>query len=225
MFAWGGWSLIAGPTPRVYEVLGISPCSGNATCLRLNGEYADGWPLVVLIALCASYLVGVFIVQRGLTGRTVGSMLFMFEVVGEDHRPLGVGRAALRSLAGAVDYLPCCVPIVGIVTIAATPTRQRVGDLAAGSIVVEARRNTEHSGAPPSPIPPTPSNQQQPGRPLSADESLPPRPPTMAAQLPPRTPGPLWDPSRGAHVLWDDAGSRWLVFDVNRQLWVVLRDQ
>ncbi len=222
MFVWGGWSLIAEPTPRVFDVLGISPCSGDSTCFRANNSYAHGWPLVILLALCAVYLVGVFIVQRGLTGRTVGSMLFMFEVVGEDLRPIGVGRAALRSLAGGIDYLPCCIPIVGVVTIAATPSRQRVGDLAAGSIVVDVRRNKSSSanGSGTGTEPSTPETGQRVG----VHEQLPLRPPTVAAQAPPRPPGPLWDPSRQAYVLWDEANDRWLIFDASSQQWIVLTE-
>ena len=199
-------------------MLGISPCSGDGTCFEANGRFASGWPLGILLVLSVVYLVGVFIVQRGFTGRTVGSMLFMVEVVGEDHRPIGVGRAALRCLSGAVDYLPCCVPIVGIVTIAATPSRQRIGDLAAGSIVVDARRS--------------PSTRDsavvvtEPGvgarRPVEVHEPLPVRPPTESAQAPPVPPGPLWDPSRRAYVLWDDHNDQWLVFDEATQQWVML---
>jgi uncharacterized RDD family membrane protein YckC len=218
--------LIAEPTPRVYDALGISPCSGDGTCFRMNDTYANGWPLVVLIAMCALYLVGVFVVQRGLTGRTIGSMLFMFEVVGEDLRPIGVGRAALRSLAGGIDYLPCCIPIVGVVTIAATPSRQRVGDLAAASIVIDARRNRSGSGngsGNDTGIGNTPSAPET-GKRVGVHEQLPSRPPTVTAHAPPRPPGPLWDPSREAYVLWDEAGERWLIFDSSLQQWIVLTE-
>jgi hypothetical protein len=170
----------------------------------------------MLITLAVSYLILVFILQRGLTGRTVGSMLFAFAVLGQDGRPIGVGRAVLRSLAGAVDYLPCCIPIVGIVTIGATPSHQRVGDLAAGSIVVDARRGDHH------PDPAVAVAQVTPGigfRPIEPGESLPPRPPTSTPGAPPRPPGPLWDPGRGAYVLWDERDGGWLQFDDATQRW------
>lgn len=218
--------MIAEPTPRVFEALGVSPCSGDGTCIRLNGTSASGWPLAVLIALCVLYLVGVFVVQRGLTGRTIGSMLFMFEVVGEDLRPIGVGRAALRSLAGGIDYLPCCLPIVGVVTIAATPSRQRVGDLAAASIVVDARRNRSGAGnghANDTGTGNTPSAPET-GQRVGVHEQFPERPPTVSAHAPPRPPGPLWDPSRQAYVLWEEIQSRWLIFDSSLQQWIVLSE-
>ena len=218
VFVWGGWSAISRPIPLEYQLFGLSPCSGNATCLASDGRYSDGWPVVLLIALSVIYLIGVFILQRGLTGRTIGSMLFAYSVVGEDGRPLGVPRALLRSVAGAVDYLPCCVPIVGIVTIGATPSHQRVGDLAAGSIVVDARRtgtSTDSDG----------TRNEHPGthtdsiRPVAPGEQLPSYPPTAANDAPPRPPGPLWDPTRQAYVLWDEANRCWLRFDDGAQQW------
>ena len=222
MFAWGGWSAISVPTPLAYRVLDISPCGGDATCFRTDGSYASGWPLVTLIALCALYLVGVFIVQRGLTGRTVGSMLFMVEVVGEDLQPIGVVRASLRSLAGAIDYLPCCIPIVGIVTIAATPSHQRIGDLAAGSIVVEARRSAVRAAAQDRGEAHSPAIGP---RPVDQREQLPVQPPTERTEAPPVPPGPLWDPSRRAYVLWDDQSDHWLIFDEPTQQWIRLHGE
>jgi uncharacterized RDD family membrane protein YckC len=201
----------------VFRFFGQGPCSGDATCVTSGDRYADGWPLVILIASAVTYLIAVFILQRGLTGRTVGSMLFAISVVGEDGRPLGIGRAALRSVAGAVDYLPCCIPIVGIVTIGATPSHQRVGDLAAGSRVVDAR--TAHSAVRTS----TSEDRTAPHpavRPVGPGESLPLRPPTSTPGTPPRPPGPLWDPSRQAYVLWDEHDGGWLQFDDSIQQWV-----
>ena len=97
------------------------PCEGRGLCTNVNDRYVQGWPMVVLTLVWVAYLVGVFVVQRGLTGRTVGTMLTGVVVVGDDGRPLGVGKGLLRSVAGVVDYLPCCLPIVGVVTILASP--------------------------------------------------------------------------------------------------------
>ena len=92
----------------------------------------------------AGYLVGVFVIQRGLTGSTLGTRLLGIVTVGHDGQPIGPVRALWRSVAGIVDYLPCCVPIVGIVTIFATTGHRRVGDMAAKSLVVERA----HLGSP-----------------------------------------------------------------------------
>lgn len=215
LFLWGGWWAIARQIPDLYRFFGVDPCGGQAICLSAGDTYAEGWPVVMLVVLAVVYLVGVFIVQRGLTGRTVGSMLFLLEVVGEDRRPIGINRALVRSVAGAVDYLPCLFPIVGVTTIIATPSRQRVGDMAAASIVIDARspaiepqEDTDHLPAGAGPIRP--------------DEVIPDRPPMMGGDGPPTPPGPLWDPSRQAYVQWDPQHGGWIVYDATRQQWLRL---
>jgi uncharacterized RDD family membrane protein YckC len=216
---WGLWSAISRPIPLEYRLFGASPCSGSASCLASNGRYSDGWPVVALIAIAVIYLIGVFVVQRGLTGRTIGSMLFSFSVLGADGRPLGIPRALLRSVAGAVDYLPCCVPIVGIVTIGATPLHQRVGDLAVGSLVIDTRRGFSVGGTDTSAARVIDGPGDDSIRPVDAGEQLPSQPPTAQVGAPPRPPGPLWDPTRQAYVLWDDANECWLRFDDASQQW------
>lgn len=229
LFVWGGWSAISRPIPIGYRLLDANPCSGDATCLASDGRYSSGWPVVVLILLSVMYLIGVFVVQRGLTGRTIGSMLFAYAILGEDGRPLGIRRALLRSVAGAVDYLPCCVPIVGIVTIGATPSHQRVGDLAVGSLVFDSGRGS-HRGQPAETRPDgnrietSIDTPRTAARPVDPGEQVPSHPPTATNDAPPRPPGPLWDPSRRAYVLWDDANRCWLRFDDSAQQWFRITD-
>lgn len=215
---WCGWWTISIPIPTASRVLGLGVCGGDATCVELDDRYAQGWPLLALIALCLAYLIGVFVLQRGLTGRTLGSMLFAFAVLGQDGRPLGIGRATLRSVAGAADYLPCCIPIVGIVTIGATPSHQRIGDLAVGSIVVDARPRS--GGGDPHLTDAATTGHDVVSRPVVPGERLPLRPPTSTPGAPPRPPGPLWDPSRQAYVLWDERNGGWLQFDEATQQWM-----
>jgi uncharacterized RDD family membrane protein YckC len=219
VFVWGMWSAISRPIPLEYQLFGASPCSGNASCLSANGRYSDGWPVIALIAIAVIYLIGVFVVQRGLTGRTLGSMLFSYSILGEDGHTLGIPRALLRSVAGAVDYLPCCIPIVGIVTIGATPLHQRVGDLAAGSFVTDARRGAFAGQTDRRQADGTSDSGDERIRSVDAGEQLPSQPPTAQVGAPPRPPGPLWDPTRQAYVLWDDANKCWLRFDDAAQQW------
>ncbi len=83
-----------------------------------------------------AYLIGVFVLQRGITGRTLGMNAFGLVTVNEQGQPLGPGMALVRSLAGIVDYFPCCFPLVGTITIFTTTGHRRVGDMAAKSFVV-----------------------------------------------------------------------------------------
>jgi uncharacterized RDD family membrane protein YckC len=57
------------------------------------------------------------------------------------------GRHLARTLLWVVDGFPYFIPgAVGLLCIAATPTRQRVGDIAAQTIVVPIRTRRGHVG-------------------------------------------------------------------------------
>lgn len=182
-----------------------------------------------------AYNVGVFVVQRGLTGRTLGTMALGVATVGGDGLPLGAPKALLRSVAGVVDYLPCCLPLVGIVTTFTTSGHRRVGDMAASSFVIDARwagspvpatGSTRTAPAPP-PGPPPRGGGWSPARPA---------PPAPAAQVPrwtdptatappatpptPAAPVPQWEPGRQAYVAWDPQRRQWLQFDQASQKWL-----
>jgi uncharacterized RDD family membrane protein YckC len=102
------------------------------TTRRVTGAGAliyYGWVL--------GYALGIYIFWRGLTGKTIGTVALGLRAVNEQGQPLGVGYALIRSVAGIVDYLPCCFPIVGTVTIFTTKGHRRVGDMAAKSFMVD----------------------------------------------------------------------------------------
>jgi uncharacterized RDD family membrane protein YckC len=93
---------------------------------------------VLLLFLFVNLVVylGYFVVFEGLTGRTFGKMLLNVEVVrAEDGGPPGMGRAALRALMFlAVDGL------AGLFVILASSRHQRIGDMAANTLVVRKNR-------------------------------------------------------------------------------------
>jgi hypothetical protein len=59
-------------------------------------------------------------------------------VIRADGQPVGGGAVLIRNLIRIVDYLPTTYA-VGIVSIAVSPRSQRLGDMAAGTIVVRDR--------------------------------------------------------------------------------------
>ena len=83
------------------------------------------WALVVLLAY--SYLEGRF-------GKTPGKWLVGIRVVGTDLRPCGFGRAVLRNLLTFADGFFSF--LVGALLVALTENWQRIGDMAARTIVV-----------------------------------------------------------------------------------------
>jgi uncharacterized RDD family membrane protein YckC len=70
-------------------------------------------------------------------GQTVGKKLLKLRVVRADGRPAAMGEIAVRTVLRVVDGIG--VYIVGLIVMLATgQRRQRLGDLAAGTIVVDA---------------------------------------------------------------------------------------
>ena len=231
------WLLASRRAPaRIVERYGA--CSEQSLCTEIGDRFVTGWPMALLLVVWVAYLVGVFVLERGLTGRTVGTMLTGLVVVGADGRPLGPGRAALRSAAGVVDYLPCCLPVVGVTTMVASAGHRRVGDMAAESFVVTADRFGRPVELPdphPAPGPDPAPAVQLPDRPPTASAGgppiapAPPAPPAGAATATPTTApssagGPFWDAQRGAYLQWDPTGGRWLQFDPELDAWMAWDD-
>ena len=72
------------------------------------------------------------------SGRTPGKRLNGLRVVRSDGSPVGFLTSAVRNVLRLIDILPTLY-VVGIVSILATARNQRLGDLAAGTLVVRER--------------------------------------------------------------------------------------
>ena len=68
---------------------------------------------------------------------TPGKLVMSLRVASADDTPLTPGRVALRNILRVVDGLPVLY-LVGLITVAASKRNQRVGDIAARSLVVAA---------------------------------------------------------------------------------------
>ena len=73
------------------------------------------------------------------SGRTPGKAAIGIRVVMEGGRPVNFGAAAVRNLVRLVDTLPASYAI-GIVSILVSRKNQRLGDMAAGTLVVRDRK-------------------------------------------------------------------------------------
>jgi len=95
----------------------------------------------------AVYLVAVFLVifsydialETWNRGRTVGKLAAGLRVVRAGGEPEGFLTAAVRNFLRIVDFLPAFY-VVGVISILVTSRNQRLGDLAAGALVVRERR-------------------------------------------------------------------------------------
>jgi uncharacterized RDD family membrane protein YckC len=92
----------------------------------------------------AAGLVGTFVgslyhvVLEGRFGQTVGKRAVGVAVVSADGSRCTVRAAAIRTALRAVDWLPVAY-LSGVLSIALTERRQRLGDLAANTVVVRTR--------------------------------------------------------------------------------------
>jgi uncharacterized RDD family membrane protein YckC len=116
--------------------------------LALVLVYAAGVDLGRGALAQAIWALGFFAVFNGYdvafevlnSGRTPGKRLNGLRVVRESGAPVTFATSAVRNVLRVVDILPGTY-LVGMVTILATRRNQRLGDLAAGTLVVRERRN------------------------------------------------------------------------------------
>ena len=116
-----------------------------------EGFFMGGWRSMAvgfgLMALGWVWALGglvLFGYLEGKHGQTPGKRLLGIRVVGLDLQPCGFGRGFVRKILVIVDGMFNFV--VGMLLVAYTEHWQRVGDLAARTIVIDARR-------PPEPLP------------------------------------------------------------------------
>lgn len=102
-------------------------------------ESGPFFPLKFFAFLMAAFLWGLVVLAaysyaEGRWGKTPGKWLVGIRVLGTDLRPCGLGRAVLRNLLTFVDGFFNF--LVGTMMVALTENWQRLGDLAARTIVV-----------------------------------------------------------------------------------------
>lgn len=103
----------------------------------------------------ALVVIAVFLVQFGYdvlfevlaSGRTPGKRWSGLRVVRSDGAPVGFLTSAVRNLVRLVDILPGMYG-VGMVAVLASGRNQRLGDMAAGTVVVRERREVARAVAP-----------------------------------------------------------------------------
>jgi len=71
-------------------------------------------------------------------GRSIGKRATGLRVVRLDGGPIGFGAASIRNIMRMIDILPGGYA-VGAIAILATPHNQRLGDMAAGTVVIRER--------------------------------------------------------------------------------------
>lgn len=91
---------------------------------------------MILLFFAMYWFYGVYF-EAAFNGRTLGKMLFKLRVISTDGRPINGMQAALRNLLRLADTFP--TPITGLICMTITSRFQRIGDLAAGTMVIVDR--------------------------------------------------------------------------------------
>jgi uncharacterized RDD family membrane protein YckC len=111
---------------------------GTWSLLRPNTG-GDAWFGAVVIIGVLAIFYGYFMAFEVLwNGQTPGKRLVGLRVLSVTGRPIHAGEAILRNLLRVVDSLPG-VYAVGIVSVMISARSQRLGDLAAGTVVVHEK--------------------------------------------------------------------------------------
>ena len=134
---------LAGPAPRslaflIDLMLLVAVAGVTLFVVSVSGQ----------MALLGFYLAGLFFLWWGGSaavevlgnGQTPGKRAVGIRVVSDDGLSINVSQSILRNLLRVIDVAPPFMP--GVVSMIVTPRMQRLGDLAAGTIVVVDRRVT-----------------------------------------------------------------------------------
>jgi uncharacterized RDD family membrane protein YckC len=92
----------------------------------------DGGPALLFFLI----VMGYYLVPEALSGQTIGKKIMGLRVVSLAG-PLTWGKVAIRTILRIVDAFPVFY-LVGIITIAVSKKNQRIGDMAAGTVVTRA---------------------------------------------------------------------------------------
>lgn len=103
---------------------------------RVQSPGFAGFVVVLIAALAVAAYAWYWVLRpAGRQGRTIGMEVLGIRVVGSAGEPVSAGRLAIRWALLVVDLLPG-FGLVGLVAMLVTRRRQRLGDLAARTVVV-----------------------------------------------------------------------------------------
>ena len=134
---------VVGPIPRsfaflidkVIQAIAISAMSIAAIPLGMGG-IGGGFFLIFLFAIEWLYPVLFELLMRG---QTPGKKVLGIAVVNDDLSPVTLGTSLVRNLLRTVDFLPLLY-LGGVITMLSNRRFQRLGDLAAGTLVISSTR-------------------------------------------------------------------------------------
>lgn len=148
---------VAGPLPRALAwaldlALRMVAYSVAGTVFGTLGD--TGMGLLLLFAFLLEWFYPVFF-ELWRSGATPGKSSLGLAVVMGDGTPVTPAASMLRNLLRFADLLPMGY-LVGLVSMFVDPGFRRLGDLAAGTVVVHRERSPQPAALPPAPPAPVP---------------------------------------------------------------------
>jgi uncharacterized membrane protein SpoIIM required for sporulation/uncharacterized RDD family membrane protein YckC len=111
--------------------------------VELAGVLPDAsraWATAVLLVISAGTVWGYFFILEGMWGgRTPGKRRLGIRVIMDTGHPITLQAAAIRNLLRLVDFQPAGAPLLALFMVFFHRHNKRLGDLAAGTIVVRER--------------------------------------------------------------------------------------
>ena len=119
----------------------------GAAAMLTGGDFAL-WIQALAILVWFTLYYGYFALFESLwNGQTPGKRAIRLRVITLSGRPITVFDAILRNLVRIVDQLPG-IYAVGLASVFLSPKNQRLGDLAAGTVVVHEQALSHGAGVP-----------------------------------------------------------------------------
>jgi len=110
---------------------------GVGRLVSAGGTASEAWALAMMVLVQFFVLWGYYVLWEGLAdGQTPGKRYMRLRVVSDGGYSVSFAASAIRNLVRIVDMQPLITYGVGITSILATKQGKRLGDLAAGTIVV-----------------------------------------------------------------------------------------
>src|SRR5438034_10388716 len=101
---------------------------------------APKWVIAILIFVVFLLLSGYFAFFEWIwNGQTPGKRWLKLRVIRQDGRPISFFEAVVRNVFRDLDIMPFPFYSIGLISVFATSSDQRVGDLVAGTVVVRER--------------------------------------------------------------------------------------
>jgi uncharacterized membrane protein SpoIIM required for sporulation/uncharacterized RDD family membrane protein YckC len=120
---------------------------------RFSAGWAESLVVALWILLTFAIVWGYYVLFEALwDGQTPGKRMIGLRVVRDGGYSVNFAASAIRNLTRALDAQPAGLYFVGLLSAIVSPSGKRLGDYAAGTIVVRERAVAERGAAPP-PVP------------------------------------------------------------------------